>query len=494
MSWIGKRIAPLVNRLAGPRTASDPSRGRGIADAAFAALVSRASLASYLGQTYGGTRDMYSNLGYNKNPVFNDFMSKYLRQDIARAIINAPVCASWAPHPEISESEDKETAFEKDWNDLIKTKRVFNCLQRVDTLQAIGEYAVLLLGFDGESDLSQEVSGAASLLYLAPYSQQNATISTYDADPKSERFGLPQTYSINMRAVGSTAGTLTTTRAVHWSRVIHVAEDNLDDDVLGTPMLLSVLNRLEDIDKVAGGAGEMFWRGALPGYGFSIAKDASPTPQSLTELQTEIENYMHNLQRYIRLEGMDVTNLAQQVADPTGHIGVLIDLISGATRIPKRILLGSERGELSSAQDERAWQKRIAQRQQDHCEPTILRPFIDRLILHGVLSEPADGYSCIWPDQFAQGEKEQAETAALKSRALRDYVESGGETILPAEFWASRIMGFDQVTMDELEAMLAEQDKQMVADAKAVEEQDRQAAAATKEIADQNAARNSSGI
>ena len=403
-----------------PRTApadvvavAERQGGRGIAESALQALVSRTAIAAVLGQSFGGLRDLYEALGYNKAPLFRDFLAKYVRQDIAAAVVDAPVQACWGAPPEISESEDNETEFEKAWADLLKRRNVLNYFQRVDTLQSIGEYAVLLMGFDGEADLSKPVANANQLLYLMPYSQDAATISTYDGKTTSPRFGLPETYSINMRSAGSTLGTPTAARPVHWSRVIHVTEDNLDDDVRGQPKLLRIMNRLDDIDKVAGGSAEMFWRGAQPGHGFSVQKDANLSPDKKVAFQTEIANYMHGLQRDLLLEGIDITNLAQQIADPTGHVSVLIDLLAGAVRIPKRILLGSERGELSSAQDERAWQSRIMQRQRQFCEPMVLRPFIDRLIEHGTLPKPADGYTCKWPDQFALSGKEKAKVAAL---------------------------------------------------------------------------------
>ena len=49
---------------------------------------------------------------------------------------------------------------------------------------------------------------------------------------------------------------------VHASRVLHVAEDCLDDDVYGIPRLKPVFDRLDDLLKVVGGSAEFFLRGA----------------------------------------------------------------------------------------------------------------------------------------------------------------------------------------------------------------------------------------
>ena len=105
-----------------------------------------------------------------------------------------------------------------------------------------------------------------------------------------------------------------------------------------------------------------------------------------------MDSYLHGFQRYLRLQGIDIQELKPQLADPSNHFAVLINMISIATGIPKRILLGSERGELASSQDEKNWADQIDSRRKDHCEPMILRPLIDSLIGVGVLPEPKGEY------------------------------------------------------------------------------------------------------
>ena len=49
-------------------------------------------------------------------------------------------------------------------------------------------------------------------------------------------------------------------RVVHWSRVIHIAENAGGTGVYGLPRLQSVYNRLEDLLKIMAGSGESAWR------------------------------------------------------------------------------------------------------------------------------------------------------------------------------------------------------------------------------------------
>jgi len=416
---------------------------------ALSSIATRAAVSAYLGKSYGGDRDIYTALGYNKTPVYRDYYSHYLRQDVARAIIDVPVRASWRKIPLVSESEADETEFEKAWTGMSQALDIWHYFSRVDRLAGIGEYAVMLIGFDDVAQLAEPVRRAGKVLYLMPYSQENAVISTYVTDSKDARFGLPSAYSVRMRSVLGAAAS--TQQIVHWSRIIHVAEDTLDDDVLGLPKLQPVLNRLQNLELVAGGSAEMFWRGAFPGLEFHLPETARLGTQTEALMEAEIEEYIHGLKRYIRTVGMDVKAIEQQLSDPSPHVSVFLDLICAAARIPKRILLGSERGELASTQDESNWYAGIDDRRRLHCEPNILRAFIIRCQDVGVLPATPDGYQVRWPDLMAQDDKTKAEVANMKSSALSQYVSSGAETLMPPAFFLQHVMGFDRDQMDQLE-------------------------------------------
>ena len=415
------------------------------------AVAVRASIASQLGMQYGGDRDLYTALGYKSQPTFNDYIGKYYRQDIARAVIDAPVRACWKEYPAIIESEEDDTPFEKEWVEIQNRCHLFNRMSRVDRLAGIGSYAVMLLGFDdGDSgDLSKPVERAGELLYATPYSMANAVIKTYDTDTKSERYGLPLLYTVQMKAASSTIG-----KEVHYSRLIHVAEDVLEDESEGIPRLRAILNRLDDLEKIVGGSGEMFWRGAFPGLGFMKKEGVAVGAQDEDSMVDEIEEYIHGLKRYLKLEGIDIKEIAMQVADPSAHVSVQLDMIAATSRIPKRILIGSERGELASSQDKESWDETVRARQKEHCEAVIVRPTVGRLISVGVLTEPKNGYTVGWPDLSTPSDKEKAEVGEMIARALKAYLEAPGtEQILPVEMFLKKL-GFTQSEIDKAKAII----------------------------------------
>jgi hypothetical protein len=432
--------------------------------ATMSAISVRQSIASRLGKSFSDNRNLYDALGYKTNPTFNDYAAKYQRMDIARTIVDLPVRECWRNVPDLTESKDKDTPFETEWLNLVKSHRIFHYLSRADRLGSLGTYSVLYLGFDDSADPKDEVTKARNLLYMMPYSMANTSISEYETDAKSPRYGKPAIYSLNVKSISSASSSAQgATVNVHHSRIIHIAEDCLEDDVEGIPRLRAVLNRLEDIEKLSGGSAEMFWLGAFPGFGIKLDPGHTIGTQGLDDLEDEIEKYIHTPQRYMRLRGMSIENLGTQIADPKGHMDVQLDLISAATRIPKRILLGSERGELSSNQDEKNWAKVIQARQSEHCEPVLLRPFVDKLITVGILPKPAnEEYTAEWPDLLAPGDKDKADIGEVRSKALKNYVDAiGADDVLPPTMFYKKVLGLTDDEIQEIEdlqaTMLAEE-------------------------------------
>jgi hypothetical protein len=416
------------------------------------AMMSRAKLAAYLGKSYGGNRDLYEALGYITTPTYEDFWARYERGDIAKRIIEAPIKATWRKKPVLTENHDEETPLEKAWINMVRDLNVYHYLIRADKLARIGEYSVLFLGLSDGQDPEMEAGSKSDLLFLRPYSQPNADIVEWVEDTGDPRYGMPLIYSLTTKTGANKASGAF---RVHHSRVIHLAEDCLENDTYGTPQLLNVLNRLQDLELVAGSSAEMFWRGAFPGYGLVAHPDATFSQESKDALADEIEDYVHGLKRYMRLQNMDVEELAQQVASPDGHVEILLQLISGATGIPKRILVGSERGELASSQDESNWNTRIDERREDYAESVALRPLIKRLIEVGALppvKSEEDGFDIDWPDLFSPSQQDQATIAKTKTDTLTKYADSNNaELVLPRRLFLKKIMNLDDEEIDQIE-------------------------------------------
>jgi hypothetical protein len=422
-------------------------------------LVARANLAAYLGLQYGGDRDLYKALGYSLILTYKDFEARYVRQDIAKAIIDRPVKATWQGELELIESEEaNKTIFEKAWYDLNRKLKLRSLLARVDRLTGIGRYGALLLGLDDvtniEDYLKPVTTGARKLQYVKPFGENSALVNLFESDPNNPRYGMPKIYDIQVADVSSGSSKIV---KVHHSRVVHIVDDNLESEVYGTPRLESVFNRLMDLEKLVGGDAEMFWRGARPGFHGKVDKDYSMTTETKEGLKDQFQEYDDNLLRFLVTEGVDLEALAQQIADPLNHVQAQLQMISAVTGIPIRVLTGSERGELASSQDASEWKTYVQSRREDHAEPKIIRPFVDRLIELKILPEPEEYYRVDWLDLFSISEKERVEIGKGRANAIREYTTNPtAEALIPADLFLEKCLGFSQGDIDLAKKMRAE--------------------------------------
>jgi uncharacterized protein len=440
-------------------------------------------------------RDVDSDCGYPSGYISTElYKMLYDREPLATRTVEVYPKESWQVFPSVFEDEDVEkiTQFEEAWDALGKQLRgeqsfyqeeeastVWTYLSDADIKSGIGHYAGILLGLDDGAPLNEPVdmitpakggttrnasgeSASRRLLFMRVFGESDMRINSLETDMSSPRYGCPVEYDISLidptefTSLGLGASLPTNRAVVHWSRVVHISEYG----VLHTPRMQPVLNRLLDLRKLYGGSAEMYWRGAFPGYAIKTQPQlGADVDINREELKTELTNYSNALQRFLVLMGMDVTALAPQVSDPASQIDKQIEAICIQLGVPKRIFMGSERGELASSQDDAAFDDRLKQRQLGVITPRIIIPFVDRLIATRVLPRPANGYRVSWPDLTSKSDEEKAAIATQRTQAISSYVAGQLETTLaPMDFW-TRIMGF---TEDEAQSIIdnAEEIKQ----------------------------------
>lgn len=415
-------------------------------------IKNRLALAASMGQQYGGDRNLFEALGYPTSISYNDYLGKYLRHDMAKAIIDRPVDVTWRGDVQLVETDDDdETPLEKQWKELEREHKIKSRLVRLDKLTGLGRYGVMLLGLNDvrkKEDWEQPVISKPKLIYLKPFGEGNAKIHRWETKTASPRYGQPQIYQISVSHPDSNT---TSELMVHHTRVIHIVDDTLDSEVEGTPRLEVVYNRLMDLEKLVGGSAEMFWRGARPGYAGEVDPDFQMTTEQMEELEKQIDEYENDLRRIIIPEGIKFKDLATQISDPSNHLDIQMQMISAVTGIPKRILTGSERGELSSSQDRTEWMAYVEGRRQEHAEPRIVRPLVDRLIELGILppAKKDEQYTVQWEELFSMSEKEKIEIGKGRAEALSKYTNSpGGDYLMPPDTFFRHIL---QLSDDEIE-------------------------------------------
>jgi uncharacterized protein len=424
-------------------------------------LTERMALARSLGKSYHGDRDLYEDLGWKVTLEFKHYMNMFKRNPLGRAGINRAVSDCWCQFPDIYDNDDDDTNFDIAVKELLKQHKLQRLFSKADRLASIGQYAVILLGLSDGFELSAPAVAAKELLYAQRYSQGNATIFSYDEDRHSPRFSLPEIYTIQtISGLNPAQGTISTSSInVHHSRVIHICEDGLDNDIFSMPKLEAAYNALQSLELITGGSAEMFWRGAF--FGLAFVKDPDVQIADPKKMVAEIERYVHSLSRYMNLEGVDPKTLAPAVADPLNHAAIQIDQIAAALQIPKRILMGSERGELASGQDEVNWRIQMSERRTQYCNTMIIYPFFRRLVEFGVLPEPKSDIIIEWPDTLAPTDDQRATVGKTRTEAVAAYANSiGAQDILPLEAFLSYCLGLSDDQIKLIQQQVNAQQKQ----------------------------------
>ncbi len=445
--------------------------------------VERMMMARSLGLSFNGERDVYDACGYTKQISFENYFTKYDRNGLAATVVEAFPDACWRTIPSVYEVEDEgeQTNFEKQWKLLTENPSVgvFESLHRVDVLSGIGHYAILLLGFDDGGELSQPISGNNHrLIYTQVYHEGDAEILQWHDDPKKPEFGSPSKYKIKITS--PTAGGKSERTAdyeVHASRVIHVPSDRvIGRKCFGTPRMKRVYNQLDDIEKILGSGAEGWWRSAFQGLHFDVRDNAELSAAGAKEMDEEIKAYINNLQRYIRSKGVDVKPIAASAADPRGIVDVILDFVAIATRTPKRILTGTEQGELAGAKDQENWDSRVQERRRRQSEAKILLPFVNTLIRYGALPAVAEKVGrpqVDWKDESEMTALDRATLGKVQVETAAAYIQGGVEQIYPLDQFLGEIMGMDQDQIKEVRKQIEEAEVEE-AEEEVVEETDEQ--------------------
>jgi hypothetical protein len=378
-------------------------------------LLARSMIASQAGITFGGKRNLYNAFGYKRKLFVKDYRERYARNGIATRVVEAFPNATWRGHAELIEDEDPDylTPFEDAWAKLDTRLNLWAVFRRADILAGLGRYSVILLGAPGKMDEALRSFPAEQLQYLQVFDEEDARIDRLVVDETSPRFGLPEFYKIKMSSENASPNAVRSrSKKVHWSRVLHVADGCLDDTLYGRPRLEKVWNLLDDLEKVSGAGAEAFWRRAHKGLIFKFDPEIKLGDAEKKSIEDAAEEMVNDFRRTMGVRGAEVQDLGSDVAQFSGPIDGIITLIAGSTEIPKRILVGSERGELASTQDKTSWGERVSDRRDSFAEPNIVRPLVRLLIKHQALP-PVKEFDVRWPD-IAELEETQKVELAVK--------------------------------------------------------------------------------
>lgn len=404
------------------------------------------------------TRRNYDDeFGYPKNTWRGEDYRDLIEAEPIAMVANAlyPI-ECWKSSPSVFELEDAETdtEFESAWDNLPnmlsiepsyyaeeKGSSIWSMLLVADVLSGYSRHGVIFIGLDdGQQDLTQPAvpKKEQQCTFLRPFPGYLARITQYDTDTNSRRNGWPTQYAITLsdptEAQQDQFNEPYTTQYVHWSRIIHIADQwhmPSASAVFAHPRLKELLNPILDVRKIRGSSAEMYYKGAFGGFHFgthpSLGADVDVDADGLRDMY---EQYINGMQRAMFSSGMQLDPLAPQVVDPTPQMLVQIQNIAMAMRCPVRKLIGNETGERSTTDDTKSWNGQLSNRHNRYLTPKLIVPLIDRLINLGVLPTPKQGYRCQWPDTNSLTDQEQATVFLTRMQAYQAYVVGGIEQII----------------------------------------------------------------
>ena len=416
-----------------------------------------------------GKKDINAECGYPPVIMIQQYRELYDREGIAKRVVNVWPQESWSMHPELYEDEDPgtETDFEAAWNELNEDHSIWHWCERIDELSGIGQYGILLLGLDDGLDLAEpadgindrgekEVNEDHKIIFIRTFDESVTRVKYREMDPTNPRFGLPTMYTvlfIDLGITGIAQGTDIISKDIHWSRVIHVADNRKMSETYGIPRMQPVYNRLIDLRKILSSSGEMFWKGGFPGISFEVNPDLVDQGATLDPeaMKKQIEAYENGLQRYIGMTGVTAKSLQIQVSDPSSHVQCQLDAIALSLGIPKRVFFGTEEAQLAGAQDADAWNKRVGYRQNTYLTPMLIRPLINRLQCFGVLPDTKKKPKIDWPDLDSPTDKDKAAIALSKTQAMAAYVSGGVDQLMAPKDYLTQVL---VLTDDEAETVM----------------------------------------
>lgn len=437
------------------------------------ALTMRRGWADGAGQ-FDPRRDYYRECGFPESSLVSvdKLYDLYRREAIARRVIEVWPKECWQVQPEVTDSEDTKTTtpFQEAIANLNKTLATepgylkqkesnlfFEYLYRADVQQGIGRYGVILLGINDKKLLSEPADFLPSntskyeLKYMRVFSEKVAQVSRVDGDRFSPRFGQPIEYQLtftdpNDSFAAEAVGESSMSQTVHWTRVIHLADNVGSSNVVGEPRLLPVLNNVLNLIKLYGGSAEMYWLGALMGVSFQTHPQmGGDVVIDFNRTKDQIEQYFNGLQRYLLNVGLDAKSLAPSVVSPKEQIEVQIEAICVCLGIPVPVFKGYEIGEQASTNNDSDHNDRVTARQNGTLTPRLVAPTIDRLINLSILPIPSNGsYTTKWPSIKNQSDSDKADVGAKRTQAFVEYANSPMKEFVTPIDYLVRYEGMDE--------------------------------------------------
>jgi hypothetical protein len=365
-------------------------------------LTLRDQIGGILGLSHGGERSTYDIYGYPAQYYFRDGYRYARREGVANRVAFGVPASCWRGGFIVKEGtpdEESDSILDDEINKL-NLKQLFSRFERADVLNRMGAFSVLFVGVPDGLDFDQPIGSVSgdgfNSIYFRPFAYDGIEISKWNTDENSERYGMPELYQLEVMGRGDNEKSQQTqTIVAHYTRVIHLAENLLDNDVEGIPALEPIFNRILDIDKATGGAAEAYFRNARGKIAFEVDPEFSSSLMNDSAAKESFDKagkaFTNNWQDQIVAVGSKINAITTPHQSPIDTVKVALWEISGNTGIPLRVLTGEGAGQLAGSEDRLAYNALICDRQSHVCAVWV-RSLLDILSMANMIDLPQNYY------------------------------------------------------------------------------------------------------
>jgi hypothetical protein len=289
--------------------------------------------------------------------------------------------------------------------------------------------------------INAEAQAGRRLLYARTFTAAHVSAIRWERNKSSPRYGMPTSYFVDfgdpLRS-SSLVGPADTAE-VHWTRVIHLLSDGRWHSSVtdGVPALWPVLPEVLGLQKIRTAAPEGYWLNGIPMTAFGTPPAVAGQPRVVirtAQIRQEWERLRHSSDKMGIFQNLTPQVLQAALQDPATFSQLLKEDISVALRMPMRKLMGSERGELASSEDEDDWNDVVRGRQRLRTIPEQIVPLVDRFRMVGLLPPPKGGtYRAGFPAVDALTRKEKSEIFLSDMQALAAFNSGGGDEFYSPE-------------------------------------------------------------
>lgn len=357
-------------------------------------------------------QDCFDSYGWPEKIVFDAYWGMYSRSTYAAAMIDKVVDKCWQNSPWLMMSEERKAekmnAQEKKLNDFAKRHNLWFKLQELDRMQKIGQYGALVIEVRDGAQLTEPMKNIreGQISNLLVCTEGMLQPMTYDDDPKSDRYGLPNTYQLDRSEFGDQNPQTASNLPVHHSRVIVWAEGAVNDGIFGRSDLMKPFNTLLSLQKISGAGPEGFWQASRGSFTMTMEKDADlgklaqtfgveldELPDALGEA---IENFRRNYDNILAIQGGKFEPLTFSLPSPKDYVDALLSELA-AGGVPLTELIGQQVDERSSTENGKQFAGTCETRQNGFLNRGVKQVF-EWFMRYGVL--PKSDFCVCWEELY----------------------------------------------------------------------------------------------